>query len=172
MNQVSTRFLGFMDYAIQTALMRSTPAKNISQHKEFAKLENQFTGLPGVSVNPANTGSEDEIWLSVARLYETEPPVAQDPHLAAWLKVSRNPAKAPTLLEIQEEKYLVEKGLLPAPPLKESQEPSATVVPEFKPMKQAAYEKHLVDTGQDSLTQRLKSYLKEWNDLAPVSCSS
>ncbi|MDR2323889.1 MAG: AAA family ATPase [Acidovorax sp.] len=163
MNKIASRFLGFVDYAIQTALMRSTPAKNISQHKEFAKLENQFTDLPGVSVNPVNAGSEDEIWLSVARLYETEPPVAQDSHLAAWLKVSRNPAKAPTLLEIQEEKYLIERGLLPAPPPKEPQEPSGAVVSEFKPMKLAAYEKHLTDTGQDSLAQRLKSYLKVWN---------
>lgn len=163
MNQVAARFLGFVDYAIQTVLMRSTPAKNISQHKGFAKLENQFTGLPGVSVNPVNRGSEDEIWLSVVRLYETEPPVTQDTHLAAWLDASRNPTKGPTLLEIQEEKYLIEKRLLPAPPPKEHQEPSATVLPEFKSMKQAAYEKHLAGTGQDSLALRLKSHLKVWN---------
>jgi Superfamily I DNA and RNA helicases and helicase subunits len=157
MNQVISRFLGYVEYAVQTVLMRSTPAKNISQHKDFVRLEDQFFEMQGVLINPSSDG-DDEIWLSVARLYETEPPVVQDPCLAAWLKPSRNPAKAPTLIEIQDENFLIEKGLLT-----NSTPNDPRSQPEFKPVKQGVYEKHLADTEQDSLTQRLKGYLKDWN---------
>lgn len=163
MTQEASRFLGFVDYAVQTALMRSTPAKNISQHKDFLKLEGQLEGLPSVHLNPVNELG-DEVWLSVARLYETEPPVVGDECLKAWIKPSNNPTKAPSLIESQDEKYLVEKGLLP-----ESELSSAPVMvddklpPVFKIMKQDAYEKYLNKAGKDSLTARLKRYIKDWN---------
>lgn len=163
MSQVASRFLGFVDYVVQTARMRSTPAKNISQHKEFVKLESHLDGLPAVTINPSSDGG-DEVWLSVARLYETEPPAVEDACLKAWFKPSSNPAKAPSLIEGQDEKYLVETGLLP-----ESELSSAPVLvddkltPVFKILKQDAYEKYLAKTGQDSLSARLKRYMKTWN---------
>src|SRR5258708_37910278 len=93
------RLLSLLEFAQQSARLRSTPAHNVSQHKFFALYEHQLQGLPGVRLNLDGIDSEDELWLSVSRLHEIKPPEVNSAILYRWIKISPSPAEEPTLLE-------------------------------------------------------------------------
>jgi hypothetical protein len=63
------RLLSLVEFAQQSARLRTTPASTITQHGVFALYEHQVQGLPGITLNAGNDG-EDEIWLIVERLHE------------------------------------------------------------------------------------------------------
>lgn len=73
------RLISLVEFAQQSARLRSTPASTITQHNLFALYEHQLRGLPGVRLNVNGAETEDEVWLSVERLHERKPPRLQAP---------------------------------------------------------------------------------------------
>ncbi|OAT82359.1 hypothetical protein A6M21_09460 [Desulfotomaculum copahuensis] len=65
----------------------------------FAFYEHQMQGLPGIRLNVNGPESEEEIWLSVERLYETKPPEITSALLRPWVSMSQKPDEEPSLLK-------------------------------------------------------------------------
>ena len=178
MNLQHERLSALIEYAKQTALLKKTPVSNISQHKDFSCLEDRIMGLPGVSVHLAsgdgNAEDDDDVWMRVERLHESEPPVPADKHLAAWLELSRNPAKEPTLKPVLTEQQLIDGGLWSAAdpidltaddPLATNSTALAVVVVVRVTLEE--YEEQLALEFAPALKALLKSYLStQWKPWA------
>lgn len=93
------RLLALVEFAQQSARLRSKPASALSQHAGFSLYEHSVQGLPGVHLNGGDAESEDEIWLSVERLHETRPPQLAA-ELLPWVILSPNPIDAPRLKDV------------------------------------------------------------------------
>ena len=63
------RLISLIEFAQQSAKLKTSPFTTIGQHKAFLFHEHQMQGMLGVHLN-----TEDEVWLSVERLHETRPP--------------------------------------------------------------------------------------------------
>lgn len=74
MTNPKERLIGLLEFAKQTALLKSTPPQHVSQHKQFHRFEEKIKGLPGVAFN-VQDNEFDEVWLRVERLHESLPPV-------------------------------------------------------------------------------------------------
>ena len=163
------RLLAMIEYAKQTALMKKTPAQHISQHKEFAKLEDQIVGLPGVVFSTGSADDEADAWLTIERLHETQPPAPRSCHLAAWIDCSSSPLTAPSLKKSLPESVLVGLGLreppdpLEAPTLEGSDaEPQGKLLVE-KTVSQEEYDALLALRDEESLAVQLKQFAThEW----------
>ena len=68
------RLISLVEFAQQSARLRSKPASAVTEHRLFAFYEHEMQGLPGIRVNVNGAESEDEIWLAVERLHEMKPP--------------------------------------------------------------------------------------------------
>lgn len=106
----SERLLSLIEYAQQSALLRSTPASAVSQHRLFALYEHELQGLPGIRLNNDATESEDEIWLAVERIHETKPPDITSTILRPWVQMGQGPTDEPKLLETIAGSILVDAG--------------------------------------------------------------
>lgn len=107
------RLAALIDFAKQTALLRKTPVSNLTQHKDFTRLEERIKGLPGVTFN-SQEDEFDELWLRVERLHESKPPVPENKLLAAWMEIQRTPTKEPVLKTHVVRQCLIDIGALPA----------------------------------------------------------
>lgn len=104
------RLLSLIEYAHQSALLKSNPVKDVLSHKMFHRFEHELQGMPGVHFN---VGEEDEeIWLVVERLRESQSPPATDKHLALWLDLSNKPEKEPCLKPAIELNKLTENQVI------------------------------------------------------------
>jgi len=108
------RLTALIDFAKQTALLRKTPVSNLTQHKDFTRLEERIKGLPGVTFNCQET-EFDELWLRVERLHESKPPAPESKLLAAWIELQRAPIKEPALKKDVVRQCLIDIGAMPAP---------------------------------------------------------
>jgi len=91
------RLLGLIEFAQQSARLRSKPIATIAQHGLAAFYEHQLQGLPGVSLNLSD--GEEETWLSVERRRETQPPPINSPVLEPWILLTQGPTQEPRLKE-------------------------------------------------------------------------
>ena len=85
------RLISLIEFAQQSARMRSKPALNVTDHGIFALFEHQVQGLPGVQLDANGTEGDDEVWFSVRRLHETKPPDVTNATLKPWLHLTQNP---------------------------------------------------------------------------------
>src|SRR5688572_25539109 len=90
------RVLSLLEFAQQSARLRSRPASNINQHGQFTLHEHQIHGLPGIRLNVQDTAGE-EVWMVVDRLHQTKPPEIEDLQLKPWVNLTQGPDTEPTL---------------------------------------------------------------------------
>jgi len=91
------RLLSLIEYAQQSARLRTKPVSTISQHNEFALYEHQLRDRPGISLNIEKGDGEDEVWLVVKRLHETKPPDITSALLMPWIEMTKGPESDPKL---------------------------------------------------------------------------
>ncbi len=118
------RLLSLIEFAQQSARLRTKPATAVTQHGIFSLWEHQLQGLPGITLNSGNNG-EDEIWLSVERRHETRPPAVQSAILSPWVNVTQSPSEDPKLKSTTDGASLIGAGThrssLKSDPTKEEQ---------------------------------------------------
>lgn len=88
------RLESLLEFAAQTAMLRSQPSRTIAQHKNFYRFEEQMQGLPGLHFG---SDAGDGSWLNMERLVESKPPKPEQAMLALWLDLSSDPDKEPSL---------------------------------------------------------------------------
>jgi DNA-directed RNA polymerase subunit L len=93
------RLLSLIEFAQQSARLRSKPAATVTEHGLFALYEHQMQGLPGIRVNVNGAESADEIWLAVERLHEMRPPDVASAVLQPWVQMTQAPTEEPRLRE-------------------------------------------------------------------------
>ena len=106
------RLKSLIEFAKQSALLRATPARSVSQHKQFNRFEDKLLGLPGLKLNVQDVDFDD-VWLRLERLHETRPPVPDSKLLSIWIELSNNPQTEPKLRSRVERARLIEIGALP-----------------------------------------------------------
>jgi hypothetical protein len=105
------RLLSLVEFAQQSARLRTAPAANISQHRIFALPEHQLQGLPGVGLNGGNGNvGDDEIWLSIERRRETKPPDMKNAILRPWVEMTQGPSDEPVLKRATDGASLIMAG--------------------------------------------------------------
>ena len=102
------RLLSLVEFAQQSARLRSAPVTTVSQHGVFSLYEEQLRGLPGITLN--STSDTDEIWLGVERRRETKPPEIRDPLLQPWIHMTQGPTEEPLLKEATDGGSLIASG--------------------------------------------------------------
>lgn len=94
------RLLDLVEYCRHSARLRVQPVADIRVHRSFLLFEGDISGLPGIELN-IKEGGDEEIWLSVSRLRQTEPPQVRSSLLRPWIDPDRlrNPHGEPALLD-------------------------------------------------------------------------
>ena len=126
------RLLSLIEFAQQSARLRGKPAATVAAHGLFALYEHELRGLPGIRINVAGPDSEDEIWLTVARLHETRPPNVVSPVLQPWVQMTQAPTEEPRLRDAADGSSLIAAGthcssVKPPEPGKPPVDPKATI---------------------------------------------
>ena len=103
------RLLSLIDFAKESAKLKSNPVYEVASHF-FHEYEHNLQGLPGLHFNVG--GEDEEIWLVVDRLRESNAPVPKEPLLGLWLEVSNNLSKEPSLKKAIEFSKLLEMKLI------------------------------------------------------------
>jgi hypothetical protein len=103
------RVLSLIEFAQQSARLRSTPATTTGRHGLFELHEHSLRGLPGVTLNGSGTG-DDEVWLLVERCRETRPPAIESAVLRPWVDMTQAPAEEPKLKAVTSGAALIESG--------------------------------------------------------------
>lgn len=89
------RLSSLIEFAQQSARLKLTPLKDVSKHNIFHRFEHELLSLPGVHFNVGK--NDDELWLRIERLTETQPPEPKDQRLTIWLDISRKTETEPSL---------------------------------------------------------------------------
>lgn len=126
------RLVSLIEFAQQSARLRSKPATTVAGHNLFSLHEHELRGLPGIQLNILVDNGEDEIWLSVSRLRETRPPEIVNRILQPWVQVSQSVTEEPRLLQSVGGASLIAAGTHvssegPSHPDRESVDPNVTV---------------------------------------------
>jgi very-short-patch-repair endonuclease len=157
MSLQNERLLALLEYTKQTVLLKKSPTTNIAQCKDFSHTEDRVFQLPGIALNVMDS-EVDEVWLRVERLHETCPPDPTGDQIAAWVELSRDPAKEPTLKSSVLEQTLIDLGVRPTPLA--LPDALAPVPAKALPMVLLAdYEGELARTNAPSLDDQLKTYV-------------
>ncbi|HTO43072.1 MAG TPA: AAA domain-containing protein [Burkholderiales bacterium] len=83
-----SRLLALIEYLQHSVRSRTKVVSNVTDYGRFLALEQQLAALDGVKLNDGGDDGDDELWLSVPRPPNPEPPPkADDPWLAPWLAV-------------------------------------------------------------------------------------
>ncbi len=140
------RLSSLIDFAKESAKLKGSPICDVTRYS-FYEYEHKLKELPGLHFNAG--GDEDEIWLTVDRLHESNAPTTNQTLLGLWLKVSNDPSKEPTLKSSIEFSTLLNAGFI---------KPNA---------QNDSMDKHLValqDFEQaDEVASQLKAYMAlEW----------
>lgn len=90
------RLLSLIDFAQQSARLKLNPTKDVIRHGIFHRFEHDLISLPGIQINPSKE-EDDELWLSIERFTETQPPEPKEQRLTAWLDISKKPETLPQL---------------------------------------------------------------------------
>lgn len=115
MSKERERLFSLIEFAQQTALMRSSPITDFAKHGVSHELEHGLVGLPGVHLDDSSLLGGD-VWLAVERLQESGSPKPESALLNAWLERSNHPIKEPTLRSHVEHQCLISIGALPVMP--------------------------------------------------------
>jgi very-short-patch-repair endonuclease len=110
MNIERERLVSLVEYAQQSARLKSKPISNVTQHSQFSLYENQLRELPGIHLNVSGTDAEDEVWLAVDRLHEQRPPDITSSLLQPWVEMTQSPTERPRLLEYTDGARLIAAG--------------------------------------------------------------
>lgn len=105
-----TRLIQLLQFAQQSAQLRSRAVASTAQHGLFQLQEQQIQGLPGVRVNLSFADTGEEIWLAVERLHEVPPPMVEDPLLEPWLDMTGRLLEQPKLFEVINGADLIKAG--------------------------------------------------------------
>ncbi|MGD0486938.1 MAG: AAA domain-containing protein [Syntrophorhabdales bacterium] len=132
-NLERNRLVSLIEFAQQSARLRSKPATTVAGHNLFSLHEHELRSLPGIQLNILVDNGEDEIWLSVSRLRETRPPEVVNRMLQPWVQVSQSVTEEPRLLQSVSGASLIAAGTHvssegPSHPDRESVDPNATVM--------------------------------------------
>ena len=97
------RLDGLLDYVEALVKLDERPATRLAQHKlvdgsQFILHQHEISGLPGISADFSD--ADGPIWLRVARLQRTQPPVVPEDCLP-WIEVSNDPTKPPIIQEVR-----------------------------------------------------------------------
>ena len=87
------RLIALLDYIEQVEKLNRKPAFVVPT-EFYCAYEEDLRGLPGIEFDLTAEG--DEVWVTVPRLKEEDPPKPPD-HLVPWLVLSRSPDKPPKL---------------------------------------------------------------------------
>lgn len=104
------RLLSLIEFAQQSARLRTNPVSTVTQHNHFALYENQLRDRPGISLNIEKRDGEDEIWLVVERLHETKPPEVTSAILKPWIEMTQGPDTEPKLKATTDGASLIAAG--------------------------------------------------------------
>jgi very-short-patch-repair endonuclease len=104
------RLLSLVEFAQQTARLRSAPVASIAQHGIFALHEHQLQRLPGFKIGVNGNESEDEVWLTVERLHAGSPPEVTSAVLRPWIQVAQGPMEEPKLKDVIDGASLISAG--------------------------------------------------------------
>jgi len=107
------RLRELIEFAQQSARLRSKPLAEVSRHGNFHEYEHNIVSLPGLHFDSAASG-EDEVWLVVDRLHESAAPAPKSVLLKVWIDITNNPAKEPALRTHVEAKELLAIGAIAA----------------------------------------------------------
>lgn len=55
-------------------LLHKAPISDITDHNNFTLYEDELNSIPSIKLNLCDSDDDNEIWLSIDRLYKTEPP--------------------------------------------------------------------------------------------------
>jgi very-short-patch-repair endonuclease len=91
------RLVSIIEFAQQSARLSANPAATVAEHRDFALFEHAVQGRPGLHFNQSEQQTQEEIWLTVERLYETPPPICQNELLKPWLDLPLGPDNSPSL---------------------------------------------------------------------------
>ena len=105
------RLQSLIEFAQASAALKGRPASDAGSYP-FCEYEHALIGLPGVHINPSN--DEDEVWIRVERLHESDPPTITQDLLTLWVDLSNSPTKEPALKSSVEIEKLIEKGFISA----------------------------------------------------------
>jgi hypothetical protein len=105
------RLLSLVEFAQQSARLRTKPTATIASHGLFSLYEHHMQGLPGIRVNVNGPEGEDEIWLGIKRLHETKPPDVGTALLRAWVQMTPDPNEEPALREGIDGATLIAAGI-------------------------------------------------------------
>ena len=103
------RLISLIEFAQESAKLKVSPVCNVTSYL-FHEYEHNLQGLPGLHFNVIS--EEDEIWLFVDRLKESDAPIPKNKLLQLWLKVSNNPGKDSSLKEAIELQKLLNAGFV------------------------------------------------------------
>jgi very-short-patch-repair endonuclease len=102
------RLLELLEFGKHAARLVSKTTPTVRAHRGFCLFEHECTDLPGVRLN--STVNDGDVWLSVARLYITDPPDVRSTVLRPWLDQSPDPVHIPALYEAVPLDTLAEGG--------------------------------------------------------------
>lgn len=121
------RLRSLIEFAQQSALLRSSPVTDTSRHGVFLEYEHSIAGLPGLHFDVASEDGEDEVWLAVERLQGSSAPQPESALLKAWLELNNNPAKEPTLRSHVDAQTLLNIGAAAIPKDKKDFDPKQLI---------------------------------------------
>ncbi len=110
MSIAQERLLSLVEFAQQSARLRSKAVSTVAQHGIFALHEHQLQGLVGVHLNVNSTESGDEIWIAVDRIHERKPPEIMSSVLSPWVHLTQGPLEEPRLLDVTDGASLIAAG--------------------------------------------------------------
>ncbi len=105
-----SRVVSIIEYAQQSARMKASPVASVTSHDLFTLWEQAAQGRIGVLVNPDTKEENDERWLVIQRLQQSNPPSIKSAVLKPWLELSQEPYTAPKLRQVVSGQSLISAG--------------------------------------------------------------
>ena len=105
-----SRLVSIIEYAQQSARMKASPVASVTSHDLFALWEKAAQGRVGVLVNPDAAAEDDERWLVIQRLQQSNPPTIKSAVLKPWLELAQDPYTAPKLRQVVTGQSLIAAG--------------------------------------------------------------
>ena len=105
-----SRLVSIIEYAQQSARMKASPVASVTSHDLFALWEKAAQGRVGVLVNPDAAAEDDERWLVIQRLQQSNPPTIKSAVLKPWLELAQDPYTAPKLRQVVSGQSLIAAG--------------------------------------------------------------
>lgn len=121
------RLKELIEFAQQSALLRSNPVANVTSHGGFLGYEHSIANLPGMHFDVAPNGDDEEIWLVVERLHQSSPPQPESVLLKIWINLSNSPTAEPRIKSHVEAQALLNIGAISAPDDDDNFDPSQLI---------------------------------------------